>query len=43
MNEGKYKCPKCGYDGGKRGHIKQINPECPFKWICGSCPEVFNK
>jgi len=35
-------CPKCNYDGGKHGHIKQINPECPFKWICGSCPEVFN-
>ena len=31
-------CPKCGYDKP----IKQINPECPFKWICGSCPEVYN-
>jgi len=32
------KCPKCGYDKP----IKQINPECPFNFICGKCPEVFN-
>lgn len=31
-------CPKCNYDKP----IKQINPECPFKWICGKCPELFN-
>lgn len=31
-------CPKCNYDKP----IKQLNPECPFKWICGSCSGVFN-
>jgi len=36
-------CPSCGYDGGKWGHQKQINPDNPFKWICGSCSQVFGK
>jgi len=35
------KCPRCGYDGGKWGHGKQLNADNHHDWICGSCSEAF--
>ena len=45
------KCPKCGYDGlgvrnGRKGyqkHANQINPQNPYKLICGNCSEAFDR
>ena len=34
-------CPECGYDGGKYGHTKQLNPNNPNDLICSSCSYAF--
>ncbi len=36
-------CPECGSDGGKYGHVKQINRNNPFKWICAYCSLAFGR
>ena len=45
-NRGKNKnivCPECGYDGGKWGQVKQLNPENPNDWICASCSHAWKE
>lgn len=36
-------CPSCNYDGGKYGHPNQLNPNNPYKYICGKCGKPFDK
>lgn len=36
-------CPECDYDGGKYGHVVQLNRDNPNDWICSSCSHAFIK